>query len=377
VNFLQIRTNYRDKSLSERAKGDRFKLMFCFIRFHNAKKLVVSAFIVVLCICWGCSPSVCRNFVPTSREPLVHAFIELFEDANLETRMEAYFLSVGLPDIPELERILRQRRNSPDQFERIIASYALAAMTREPRDIDAFLDIFPDEPLLFLDIMDAEWTLSGTFNTGMADFLLLLAYEPRTREKALPHLARIICNMPGELESMNTYFADPLVRTYIDRHLDDARLDDKWFNADSVCTFGRTDMCKNKLTFLIQHADMASKITAMMMTRRMWLSDNLLKIIRTFQNPPHDSIYRYFLMFDDDVESFSRQLCMDKNMLICILYAEKELYRPPLRGIVGTLWHQQSFDDQNRRHILRILKDTQQYGKTWLEICEEYRLRLL
>lgn len=364
MNFQQILAMFRPT------------FFFNFLHFPNAKG-VAAVFLLVLCICCACSLSVRRDAIPESDGFLLRAFIELFEDKNQVTRMEAYFISVGLPDMPELEQILRQRQNNSDQLEQIIASYALAVMTRDHQDINAFLDVFPDEPQLFTDLMETEWALSGTFNTGMADFLLLLAYEPRTREKALPHLARIICNMPGELESMGQYFKDPLVHAYIDKHWQDARRDDI-LNADPVRAFNRTERCEEKLAFLIQHGDMASKITAMLMTRRIWIPDNLMKIIRNFQELPHDSIYNQLLNLDFNVEFLGNMLLMaPNNTLPNLLDAEKKLYRPPLKGIVGTLLHRLSFDDKNSAQILKILEAIRQYGIDWLEVCEIHRINLL
>lgn len=336
-------------------------------------------FLLALCLCWSCSLPVCRDTVPESSGLVSRVFSELFEDADQETRMEAYFLSVGLPDMPELERILRQQReNGSDPLERIVVSYALAAMTRNQQDIDVFLDDFPNEPQLFVDLMKAEWAVSGTFNTGMADFLLLLAYEPQTREKALPHLARIARNMPGELESMGRYFEDPLARPYIDDHLDDAALDLTLYNADNGHNFVRKGRCGEKIGYLIQNGDPASKTTALLMMRRMWIPENLIEIRRKFyellHELPTDPAYRYLLRFDSDVAFFSNFSAKD---IVCLLQAEKKLYCPPLRGIVGELWGSLPSDDKKSARILKILGEIRKYGKDLLEICEVNRLSQL
>jgi hypothetical protein len=347
-----------------------------FTQFSRAKRMA-AVLLFVCCLSFGYSLYICGQSAPKSGEPLLRAFVELFEDADQSTRLEAYFLSAGLPVLPELEQILRRRLDSADRVERIIASYALAAMTRDREDVDVFLDAFPEETQLFIDITDAEWELSGTFNAGMADFLLLLAYEPRTREKALPHLVRTIRNLPKELESLNRHFKDPLVIAYIDRHWDDAKLDYTGFKRAEVRHFSQTGRCGEKLVSLLQHGDTASKITARMMTRRMWIPDDLMEASRNFQFPP-DSLYRYLEMDvdDEDLVFFSNLLLTEKDRLACLLDAEKKLYRPPLEGIVGRLYGQ-LYKDETRAPIVHILSEARQYGKDWLEVYEIHRLMLL
>jgi hypothetical protein len=325
-------------------------------------------------MCCGVSPSISKSEAPETGKQLLHAFIDLYEDADQATRMEAYFLSSGLPRIPDLEWILRQRLDNSDMLEKVVALYALAAMTRNHQDIEAFLDAFPTEPQLFVDVMQTEWTLSGTFHTGMADFLLLLAYEQRSREKALPHLARIILNMPGELESMGTYFKDPLIRAYIDKHSEEAWT---WRNFENLRAFSSTGKCEEKIGNLIQHGDPASKTTAVLMTQRMWISDNLLEKIKNYHELPTDTMYSYLLTFYGDDESFSGLLFTAPETVVRLADAEKKLYSPPLRGIVGTLWHRAFHAESNRVQILRILRDILHFAKGSLENCEVDRLTAL
>ena len=122
-------------------------------------KALFTAYLVVLFL--GCnSPSPLTQYpAPTPNESLLHTFIELFGDSDLSTRLEAYFLSVGLPDQSELAQILRRRSTEAEPLERIVAVYALAAMTREAGDIGAFLDALPTEPQLFLSL----WKRNGNF----------------------------------------------------------------------------------------------------------------------------------------------------------------------------------------------------------------------
>ena len=141
---------------------------------------------LLVCLCSGCSGAWAAQPARPG-EPLARAFSELFQDPERNTRLEACFLSVGLPERPEHVRILRHNLANAGPVERIVTLYALAAMTRAPGDVDAFLDALPEQPQLFLDVGSAEWDLALNLGTGMADFLLLLVHEPRTRDRALPH----------------------------------------------------------------------------------------------------------------------------------------------------------------------------------------------
>ncbi len=104
---------------------------------------------LLVCLCSGCSGAWAAQPARPG-EPLARAFSELFQDADRITRLEACFLSVGLPERPEHVRILRQNLSTDDPLERIVTLYALAAMTRAPEDVDAFLAAFPVDPGLFL-----------------------------------------------------------------------------------------------------------------------------------------------------------------------------------------------------------------------------------
>jgi hypothetical protein len=360
---------------------------------HNTKALLAVFLAAVLL--WGCQPPPSpRNISETSAEPVTRVFMDLFEDANRSTRLDAYFLSVGLPEQPELARILRRRLDGAAPLERVVALYALAAMTRAPQDVDAFLDNFPAEPQLFFDLTQAEWELSGTFNAGMADFLLLLAYEPRTRDKALAHLARIAWNMPGALESMNVYWNAPLVYPYLDSHGDEAKLDDALWDAQADSVDGRTSNCAEKIATLIQNDDSATKTTALLMTNRMWLTEELVELRRNAQKTPADSLYGSIPDFDP--ESFGTLHASDPERIADLLHAEKALYRPPLKGIVGDLWYELTFDDAvraklradgetgrwarsrfdgtKRARLLTTLRAVWRYGQDCLEACDVARL---
>jgi hypothetical protein len=373
--------------------------MSIFSRMRNAKTLC--AVFLAAWLLGGCQPLPSgRNIAAPPAEPVTRAFMALLEDANPSTRLDACFLSVGLPEKPELAYILRSRLAGATPppagaLERVVALYALAAMTRAPEDIDAFLDAFPGEPQLFFDLMEAEWELSGTFNAGMADFLLLLAYEPRTRDKALGHLARIVRNMPGELESMNVYFNDPLARPYLDAHWDEARLDDALWDAHAVDFIDRrTSGCAAEIAALIRDGDSAAKTTALLMTNRMWMPEDLAELRRNRRELPADSIYGYLLDFDP--ESFATLHASDPGLIAGLLHAEKALYRPPLKGIVGGLRYalalddaeraalgtggeagrlvRSTFDAAKRARLLATLGAVWRYDKDCLEACDMARL---
>jgi len=345
----------------------------------------------------------------TSEEPgadLIRAFSELFQHPQLGTRLEAYFLSVGLPERKEHTKILRERLIEADPLERIVILYALAAMTRNPQDIDAFLNAFPHEPQLFFDLMEGEYLLSGTFNTGIADFLLLLAYEPRTREKALPLLARFVCNTPGGLGTETKYYEDPLSGAYLAEHCREMVLDYALWDPHAHSFEGWNEqICAKTIAFLMQHGDPISKVTAYLMASRMRMPDDVMKIrrhLREFPGDlglPEDSVHRYLLLSlhdDSDRRLFSDLLSSSPELIARILHAEKALYRPPLTGIINSLhfqfqldtnvrrllgvpgaegqWAHGEFDEKNRARLLVILDTVLQYGNDWLDPRDRERL---
>lgn len=281
---------------------------------------------------------------------LAGAFARLLEDPSLSTRLQACFLAAGLPEAPELVDSLRRRsRDATDATERIAVLYALATTTRDAGDCEAFLAAFPTEPQLFFDLMEAEWALArGTFNTGFADFLLLLAYEPATRQKALPHVARIACNMPGELESMGRYWKDPLVGPYARKHYKSLRLDDSGLK--SLRDLPEPSTCADTLTAFLRHGSEAEKTAAWLMTgSRMGMSDPALhKAWKAFGERVEgkQDIHACFLLSDwPDDEAFVARLAAEPELLQTILRAEKGLYHPPLQGFLESLWDALEVDE--------------------------------
>ena len=281
---------------------------------------------------------------------LAGAFARLLEDPSLSTRLQACFLAAGLPEAPELVDSLRRRsRDATDATERIAVLYALATTTRDAGDCEAFLAAFPAEPQLFFDLMEAEWALArGTFNTGFADFLLLLAYEPATRQKALPHVARLACNMPGELESMGRYWKDPLVGPYARKHYKSLRLDDSGLK--SLRDLPEPSTCADTLTAFLRHGSEAEKTAAWLMTgSRMGMSDPALhKAWKAFgeREEGKQDIHACFLLSDwPDDEAFVARLAAEPELLQTILRAEKGLYHPPLQGFLESLWDALEVDE--------------------------------
>ena len=281
---------------------------------------------------------------------LAGAFARLLEDPSLSTRLQACFLAAGLPEAPELVDSLRRRsRDATDATERIAVLYALATTTRDAGDCEAFLAAFPAEPQLFFDLMEAEWALArGTFNTGFADFLLSLAYEPATRQKALPHVARIACNMPGELESMGRYWKDPLVGPYARKHYKSLRLDDSGLK--SLRDLPEPSTCADTLTAFLRHGSEAEKTAAWLMTgSRMGMSDPALhKAWKAFgeREEGKQDIHACFLLSDwPDDEAFVARLAAEPELLQTILRAEKGLYHPPLQGFLESLWDALEVDE--------------------------------
>lgn len=326
------------------------------------------------------------------------AFARLLEDPSLATRIQACFLVAGLPEEPELVDSLRRRsRDATDEMERVVVLYALATTTRDAGDCEAFLAAFPTEPQLFFDLMEAEWALArGTFNTGLADFLLLLAYEPATRRKALPHVARIACNMPGELESMGRYWKDPLVGPYARKHYESLRLDDS--DLKSLRDLPEPSTCADTLTAFLRHGSEAEKTTAWLMTGRMGMSDDLYKAWKAFgaREKGKEDILACFLLLDwPDDEAFVARLAAEPELLQTVLRAEKGLYRPPLRGFLETFWDTLETDedwqewrtrgiyrdkegpeDEERRRARRIavLKALARIGQDSLEVYDRCQL---
>ena len=152
-------------------------------------------------------------------EDFIRAFTGMMQSPHRDTRLQAYFRSAGLPEKAEYVRTLRRSLSGADALERLAVLYALAVMTRAPEDVDAFLDAFPTEPWLFHNFFAAEWDLSGTLNQGVANFLLILVYEQRTRDRALSCLARLTyTNVASPSEFLSRYSEDPIVAEYVEEH---------------------------------------------------------------------------------------------------------------------------------------------------------------
>jgi hypothetical protein len=301
-------------------------------------------------------------------EPLISAFSEWFQSPCRNTRLEAYFLSAGLPERPEYTKILRKRLAEADPLERVVILYALAVMTRKPEDIDAFLIAFPVDCAQLYVFLDAEYYLSATINTGVADFLLLLVHEPRTRGKALPRLARIACVSAGN-ELMNTYFEDPYVAEYVQNNRDNL----SWPCPEYVKPeFVSDNYFVKVITDLLQSRDMDSKTVAVLMIRRIF---DRMEITNTYESldsgtfPPEEKLLVDHVI---NYDTFLAQFPKRTGEIQKLLQEEKRLYRPPLSGIVGRLW-----DDRADKTAKSALQTVLRHGSGYLEECERYYITRL
>lgn len=349
--------------------------------------------LVVLLLAGAASPAEAQD----SREDSVaRVFVALLESREPATRLEACFLAAGLPERPEIVRVLRRRLTDAQPLERVVTLYALAAMTRSAGDCDAFLDAFPTEPQLFFDLLDTEWNLVATFNTGLADFLLLLACEPRTRQKALPHLGRLLVNMPAGVEGRGELLLDPLVRGYLAGKEDHLKLDGSLWRKAAAPDFSRQDVVTEKILSLARSDVPEVGVTAVLLAHRMFLSRELIQATDTVRQAlPEHSLWReFFQIFYMDAEDVDTLLAFDPGRFVALLRLERSLYRPPLRGVVDAVWRilqsdaamreqkEQGWSGSERHRILdaaerarlaAFLEAVLRDGGEYLEVCEQAR----
>lgn len=326
---------------------------------------------LLVCLCSGCSGAWAAQPARPG-EPLARAFSELFQDADRITRLEACFLSVGLPERPEHVRILRQNLSTDDPLERIVTLYALAAMTRAPKDVDAFLAAFPVDPGLFLTLQDAEWRLSATLGEGIADFLLLLVHEPRTRDRALPHLARIISNK-GVVENLTAEEQDVYVKPYLGTHRDTFLLEGTSdFALSYLYEEERKWACGAKLTELLLNNDPDSRITALLMHRRLFDPDAARReMLQTCKQPKplRDAAHAILMQRVLDYTSFMKNFPTDQATVEAVLRTEKRLYKPPFHSLAF------SFMNRGDPHDAAVAAALLRYGNGRLEAVERHYLQ--
>lgn len=114
---------------------------------------------------------------------LVQAFLQFYDHPDYQVRRQAYLLSGGLPPYAPLLKKLRQQRVRAPEGERGLIAFALAGMTREPEDIEDFLQSFPLKTCVYNKYFFAhgEWVW---LMYPMQYFLRDLAYEERWRDRA-------------------------------------------------------------------------------------------------------------------------------------------------------------------------------------------------
>lgn len=296
----------------------------------------------------------------TSATPFVRAFTERMRSPDRAARLEAYFRSVGLPALPEYVGILRQALVDGDALERLTALYALAAMTRHPDDIDAFLNAFPTDPELFSRFFYAEWDLSGTQNTGVANFLLLLVYERRTQERALPCLARLAyTNVCGPAEFLAPYREDPLVAEYMAGHKESLLArppDDRTKELRPL-----TDWDEFMLP-LIRSDNLLTAATAVLMEATSLCPEKSPEVLRLQGALFEPLVVRFF-----DRPRFVEIFPFTAKELADLLSVEKQVYRPPLKGVAAFL----VTSGADRSQLQALLA----YGRDFLEEYELQRLK--
>ena len=295
----------------------------------------------------------------TSGAPFVRAFSERMQSPDQATRLEAYFRSVGLPELPEYVGILQQAQIAGDELERLTALYAMAVMTRRHEDIDAFLSAFPSDPALFYRFFDAEWELSGTHNTGVANFLLLLAYEPRTQGRALPCLARLAyTNVCGPAEFLTAYREDPLVAAYMAEHGESLLVRDPEYRIETQLP--QTDWHAFMLS-LMRNDDLLTATTALLMEARFLRPGKTPEVLRLQGTLFEPLVARIF-----DNPRFMDILPLTAKELPDLLSVEKQVYRPPLDGIADSLIGAGTDSPQ--------LRALWHYGRDFLAVYELQRI---
>lgn len=349
--------------------------------------------LVALLLAGAASPSAAQD---SRDDPVARVFVELLESREPATRLEACFLAAGLPERPEVVRVLRRRLTDATPLERVVTLYALAAMTRSAGDCDAFLDAFPTEPQLFFDLLDTEWNLVATFNTGLADFLLLLACEPRTRQKALPHLGRLLVNMPPGAEGVGEFLLDPLVSGYLAGEEERPKLDASLWSRAAAPDFSRLGVVTEKILTLARSDAPEAGISAALLAHRMYLSKELIQATDTVRQAlPESSLWReYFQVFYMDAEDVDMLLAFDPEKFVALLRLERSLYRPPLRGIADVVWRiirtdaemrerkklgwsgvgqYRTLEAAERARLAAFLEAVVRIGGDCLEVCEQGR----
>lgn len=360
---------------------------------ERAASLTGILWLVVLLLAGATSPAEAQG----SRDaPVARVFVALLESREPATRLEACFLAAGLPERPEVVRVLRRRLAEAQPLERVVTLYALAAMTRSAGDCDAFLDAFPTEPQLFFDLLDTEWNLVATFNMGLADFLLLLACEPRTRQKALPHLGRLLVNMPAGVEGRGELLLDPLVRGYLAGKEECLKLDASLWRKSAAPDFSRQDVVTEKILSLARSDAPEAGISVALLAHRMYLSRELIQATdHVRQALPEYSLWReYFQVFYMDAADVNMLLAFDPGRFVDLLRLERSLYRPPLRGLADAVWRiiqsdavmreqkeqgwsgverYRPLDAAERARLVAFLEAVVRLGGEYLEVCEQAR----
>lgn len=359
----------------------------------RAVSLLGILWLVALLLSGAASPAEAQDSRDAS---VVRIFVELLESREPATRLEACFLAAGLPERPEVVRVLRRRLVDAPPLERVVTLYALAAMTRSAGDCDAFLDAFPTEPQLFFDLLDAEWNLVATFNTGLADFLLLLAYDPRTRQKALPHLGRLLVNMPAGVEGRGELLLDPLVSGYLAGEGERLKLDGSLWSKAAAPELWRQGVVTEKILSLARSDAPEAGITAALLAHRMFLSQELIQATdHVRQALPESSLWReYFQIFYMDAADVDMLLAFDPEKFVALLRLERSLYCPPLRGIADAVWRilqsdaamreqkeqgwsgserDRTLDAAERARLAAFLEAVVRLGGEYLEVCEQAR----
>ena len=357
------------------------------------KPLLPVLCLVALLLAGAASPCAAQD---SRDDPVARVFVALLESREPATRLEACFLVAGLPERPEVVRVLRRRLTDAAPLERVVTLYALAAMTRSAGDCDAFLDAFPTEPQLFFDLLDTEWNLVATFNMGLADFLLLLACEARTRQKALPHLGRLLVNMPAGVEGRGELLLDPLVRGYLAGKAERLKLDGSLWRKSAAPDFSRQDVVTEKILSLACSDAPEAGITAALLVHRMYLSRELIQATdHVRQALPEYSLWReYFQVFYMDTADVNMLLAFDPGRFVALLRLERSLYRPPLRGIADAVWRiiqsdaamreqkeqgwsgverYRTLDAAERARLAAFLEAVVRLGGEYLEVCEQAR----
>lgn len=357
------------------------------------KRLLPVLWLVALLLSGAASPAEAQDSRDAS---VVRIFVELLESREPATRLEACFLAAGLPERPEVVRELRRRLADAPPLERVVTLYALAAMTRSAGDCDAFLDAFPTEPQLFFDLLDTEWNLVATFNTGLADFLLLLAYDPCTRQEALPHLGRLLVNMPAGVEGRGELLLDPLVSGYLAGEGEHLKLDGSLWSKAAAPELWRQGVVTEKILSLARSDAPEAGITAALLAHRMFLSKELIQATdHVRQTLPESSLWReYFQVFYMDAADVDMLLAFDPEKFVALLRLERSLYCPPLRGIADAVWRilqsdaamreqkeqgwsgserDRTLDAAERARLAAFLEAVLRSGGEYLEVCEQAR----